>query len=454
MQSLRLGYIPLAKANFDTVQAGKDSRAVLDVLNRIDQVDVVGQPVTMVDSDISLIIHTFRESRIDALLVHFCTFCLGSILPALAVNLDVPVILLGSPEPDFSGNRLRNNSFCALNMNSHTMYKLRKKYRAVFHPPEDPQFEARLRIIFSALHTLKNLKNKRIGLIGSRAPGFYTSNFNELKLREVLGVEVEHIDISKVYVGAEKIGREVVAHEGEELLQSIDYNTRVVNEHLDKLVRAKIAVSNLADEYRLDAYAIKCWPEFHVDYGIAVCPTLGMMNSRGLPTACEGDVYGAVTMMMQRIITGQVSFFADFIFSDTQKNTGLFWHCGSAPMELAEERSRVVLNNFSIVQEGLPDKGCVTDFEVYSKGKSVTINRIGTDVDDRFRILNITGEGTESEHSLRGNYCQIRFHNPLSGILDGVLGNGFEHHYSIVMEDISAVVQEVAFWKGFEVYNY
>lgn len=454
MEKIKLGYIPLAKSNFDTELAEKDSSEVRKILKIFNQVEVVGSDRKVLDSEIPPVIQRFKNEQIDALLVHFCTFCLGNILPSLATNLNVPVILLGTPEPDFGENRLRSNSFCALNMNSHTLYKMGKKYRALFYALDDDALKKDFNVIFSALQTLKNLKNKRIGLIGSRAPGFYTSNFNELKLREELGVEVEQIDISKVYIGAEKIKEEEVVAESEKLLETINYQTKVENKHVKQLIRSRTAIANIAEEYRLDGFAIKCWPEFHVDYGTTVCMALGMMNSNGLMTSCEGDVYGAVTMMMQNMISGQLAFFADYIFSDEQKNAGLFWHCGSAPVDLAEDTSKVIMNNFSVIQKGAPDKGCVLDFQIYSKDKRVTINRLGTDSNDNFRILNIAGKGMESDYSLRGNYCQVQFDNSLESIRKGILDNGFEHHYSLVMKDITSVIDEIAFWKNYKVYHF
>jgi L-fucose isomerase-like protein len=454
MEKVRLGYIPVAKTNFDLKLAEEICREALNMLKNYKRVEIVSSKLIILDSEVGNIINLFKEKQIDLLVLHFCTFCLGNIIPALATNLDTPMVLLATPEPDFKGNRLRSNAFCALNMNSHTLYKLKIKHRSIFKSLKDNTLSEELGKIILAIYAINNMKNKRIGLIGSRAPGFYTSNFDELKLRNELGIEIEQIDISKVYLGAEKINEKEVLVESENLLKSINNQTKVSNKHLNNLIRTRKSFSNISQEYRLDAFGIKCWPEFHVDYGTTICPALGMMNSKGLPTACEGDIYGAVTMIMQKYISGEISFFADFIFSEVKKNTGLFWHCGSAPIELAEDKSKIVLNNFSVIQKGVPERGCAMDFQIYSENKRATINRVGTDSDGNFRVLNITGSGIKSNQHLRGNYCQLKFDTPVESIIKGILDNGFEHHYSIVMKDISAVVEEIAFWKNFKVYRF
>lgn len=453
MKKLKIGYAALAKTSFDMELAEGYRSKALALLKGFDNIEVIdaGKIVTL-ESEVSNVSNKFKDKQIDLLLVHYCTFSLGTITPALVMNLNVPVILLSTPEADFEGNRVRSNSFCALNLNTYTLYNLKKKHRYIFKSLDDSSLKKDFQVIFIAIQTLKNLANSRVGLIGSRAPGFYTSNFNELKLLNELGVVVEHIDISKVYQGAERIGVDEAKLQGEVLLKTINYQTKVTGNHLDKLVRTHTSFSNLSQEFGLDALAIKCWPEFHADYGTPACAAIGMMNSK-MPTAAEGDVYGAVTMLMQRYITGEIPFFSDFIYSDEKENTGIFWHCGCASMELAGDRSEITLDNFAGKPKGAPDKGCVMNFQIFSENKRVTVNRLGTDCEGNFRLLDITGKNIKGNLEIRGNYSQLKFDSPVESVRRGILDNGFEHHYSLIMQDISAIVEEISFWKGFKLYH-
>jgi L-fucose isomerase-like protein len=450
MEKIKVGYISLARASFDMDLAAEYRSQALAMLKEFNNIEIVdaGQLVT-VEPEADKATKLFKDKNIDLLLVHFCTFTLGTLTPSMAVNLNVPVVLLSTPEPDFKDNRLRSNSFCALNLNCFTLKNLKKKHRYIFKSLDDESIKQDFSVIFTAIQAIKSLENKRVGLVGSRSPGFYTSNFNELGLLNALGVVVEHIDISKVYRGAEKMSEKEVNTQGLELLKSIDNRTKVTSHHLHNMIRTRTSFANLAEEFRLDAFAVKCWPEFHADYGTPACAAIGMMNSK-IPTAAEGDVYGAVTMMMQRNITGEIPFFADFIYSDIEKNTGIFWHCGCASMELAGDKSEITLDNFPGKAKGAPDKGCVMNFQIFAKNKRATVNRIGTDCDGNFRILAITGKNEKSDRVIRGNHCQVKFDNTVESIRKGILDNGFEHHYSLVLQDISAVVEEIAFWKNFE----
>jgi len=450
MKKIKVGYISLARISFDMERAEGYRSKALALLKGNDKVEIIdsGQLLT-VEPEVANVTQVFQEQNIDLLLVHYCSFTLGTLTPYLAVNLNVPILLLSSPETDFEDNRLHSNAFCALNHNSNSLYHLKKKYRYIFKSLDDGSIKQDLDVVFTAIQTITNLRNTRIGLIGSRAPGFYISNFNELRLLEELGIVVEHIDISKVYREAEKVDKKEVVAGGNDLLKSIGNRTKVADWHLHNTIREYIAFGKLAEEFQLDALAIKCWPEFHADYGTAPYAAIGMISSK-MPTAMEGDMHGLVTMIMQRSITGKLQFLADLIYSDVEENTGIFWHPGCAPMELAGDPSEITLDNFSLKVKDAQDKGCEMNFEIFSENKRITVNRIGPDCDGNLRMLDITGQNIKSDVTIRGNSCKMKFDNPVESIRKGILDNGFEHHYSLVLEDVSAVVQEIAFWKNFK----
>jgi L-fucose isomerase-like protein len=453
MKKIKVGYVSLAKTSFDMELAEEFRSKAISLLNGFNNVDLVdaGQLITL-EPEAANAAKMFKEKQIDALVVHYCAFSLGALTPAMVAGLNVPVILLSTPEVNFEGDRLRSNSFCAMNLNSFTLYKMKRKYRYIFKSLDDNSIVQDFQVIFTALQTLKNLQNAKVGLIGARAPGFYTSNFDELKLLNELGVEVEHIDISRVYNRAGKLSPQEVRDESESLLKSINYQTKVTSNHLENLIRTRAAFSGISQDFNLDALAVKCWPEFHGDYGTPACAAIGMMNSK-LPAAAEGDVYGTVTMLMQRYITGEIPFFSDFIYSDTEKNTGIFWHCGCGSMELAGDKSEIVLDNFPGKVKGAPEKGCVMSFQIYAENKRATVNQFGTDCDGNFRMLDISGKNIKYDTVIRGNYCQLKFDSTVEAIRKEILDNGFGHHYSLVLQDISEVMGEIAFWKDFKLYH-
>lgn len=75
------------------------------------------------------------------------------------------------------------------------------------------------------------------------------------------------------------------------------------------------AFKSMAKKYRLSEFAVRCWPEFSDLFGIAPCAVLGMLSDNGYPTSCEGDIPGAVTMAILKLLAGgRDSVFCRFDF--------------------------------------------------------------------------------------------------------------------------------------------
>ena len=54
------------------------------------------------------------------------------------------------------------------------------------------------------------------------------------------------------------------------------------------------------------------------------------------PRACEADVYGAVTNLIQDVADAPI-FMVDLVDLDAEDDTGVVWHCGQAPISMAAE---------------------------------------------------------------------------------------------------------------------
>lgn len=452
MRKVNIGYIPVSKSSFDTKWAEEISRLTYNMLISLNNVKIIKSDVVLTSIELGEIINNFKKEQVDIILIHLCTFCFGNIVPDIVTNLKVPAILLSLPDPKFDGGKIRSNSFCALNMNSHTLYKMDIKYRPLFTTLENNKLLDDIKKIIMAIYMDKNLNNKKIGLVGSRVPGFYTSNFDELKLRKELGIEIEYIDISRVCDYGKNISKKEIAFNNNYIRKFVRDINEVDYEDYDKLVRVFSSLLKIIEHNRIDALAIKCWPEFMEDYGIAICPVLGLLNTYGIPTACEGDIYGAVTMMLQKYISGKTPFFSDFIYLDSY-NTGLFWHCGSAPCDLAKSKSEITIRKYPKIQKNVRENGCIFNFSINAKNKKISISRFGTDKYGNYRILNIKAVGKEVEEIIRGNTCKLEFLNSIELIKNIILDNGFEHHYSLVLSDIAEELEEFSFWKDIKFYQ-
>jgi L-fucose isomerase-like protein len=430
MAGLKVGYLSLVKGSWINDKLEGQRKLTLKHLATLDAEIVDCGLLIQNETEAEQASRKFMEAQVDVILAHSITFSLGSIIPGIAVKLRVPVIFWSEPEPPMTGGRIAANSFCAANMNAHALWKMNLKYSLVYGDIETAI--PKLKLQLKTISCIKQLRNIRIGSAGGRVPGFYTSNFNELAMREKFGTEVEGITLLELVKLAESI-------QGEELTEAVAHvkgncNCSVSAEDMDKAGALFTAFKRLTEKYRLDAWTVRCWPEFSDIYGIGVCHVLGCLTKSGVPTACEGDVYGAVAMLMVKSLSGSDAFFCDLISFDENGDTGLFWHCGAAPVSLCKPGCIPELCKHSIIDGG-GKKGVAVEFPL--KSGPVTIIRISeTRNGGGYRLLSIAGEGIDTGQLLHGTPLTVKFNRPAEDLVEKLVESGFEHHYVLCYGDI------------------
>lgn len=396
------------------------------------------------EDEANAVARKFADAKVDVLLAHFITFSLGAIVPGMASRLEVPVVFWSEPEPPMKGGRIESNSFCATSMNAHALWKLGVNYATVYGHAADAMPE--LGRTLKTFGLIKSLRGLRIGSAGGRVPGFYTSNFNELSMRKTFGTEVECLTLLELVKTAEGM-------EGEALEKGIEAVAggclcKVDKEEMRKAGALFAAMKKLTAKYRLDALAVRCWPEFSDFYGIGVCHVLGCSTSQIVPTACEGDVYGALAMVAAKRLSGSDPFFCDMISFDDKGDTGVFWHCGAAPISLCKGGCKPVIAKHSIIDGG-GKKGVAVEFPL--KPGPVTVIRIGESRDGSgYRLLCISGEGVDTEQFIKGTPLKVRFEIPAGRLAKAIVDNGFEHHYVLCHGDIRKELELFAKALGLE----
>jgi L-fucose isomerase-like protein len=286
----------------------------------------------------------------------------------------------------------------------------------------------------------------RLGLVGYRVPGFYTSTFDEMGLRRLLGVEVHHVTTAELFDLARAV--EPARRQAEaQAIRAVAASCTVSDDELDKAGGLMAAFRDIAAKYRLSGFAVKCWPEFTAHYGIMPCSTISRLNDEGFLTACEGDIYGAVTMLMAHYLSGRHAMFADFIAIDDAENTGLAWHCGSAATCLRAKDAPLRLAKHATA-EGGGKRGISLDFPIAGEGP-VTMARLG--VGPRgLRLFFVGGQSVPPQANLPGNCWAVRFDTPVRRVVDVVIGQGLEHHTALVHADIRDDLRRVARWLDLE----
>lgn len=441
-----LGFVPSHRLMFKKSELwAKELRnRTLRVLKEIDDLEVVapdekltGDGLVKSDEDAEKVIHLFKERNVDGIIIEAVDFGDEVSAALVASALSKPVLLFATKEGPFTeeGERI-SDSFCGTLSIASALYRRKIPFiwgGLVF--PEEKEFTKSVENFIRTCAIVKGFLGARVGLIGPRPERFETCAFNEVPLiktfkQRVIPVSlVELKDIEESLVSDTEVNRIAQSIKAEAVVESGE-------DALLRMARLERSLELLAEKLKLDAMGIQCWAPLYRTFGTATCYVNGRLADKGILVACEADILGALTMLIQYLASlKKVSpFFIDWTIQHPEKeNVFLAWHCGNAPPSLAAEKPKVVdgRGNFQL-KPGL-----------------VTINRL-IEYDGKFKMLVTTGNIIEINQKLRGTWAWVGV-TELKKLYEVLLKNGFTHHASIIHGDYSKAIQDACEILGIEV---
>ncbi|MCX5997257.1 MAG: hypothetical protein NTV42_06570 [Chloroflexi bacterium] len=214
-------------------------------------------------------------------------------------------------------------------------------------------------------------------------------------------------------------------------------------EAVKNIAGLQFALRQFAEEKGLAAMAVQCWTAIQEVYGISSCYALGRLTDAGLLTACEVDIYGALTMLVQHSASLKTTrpHFIDWTIQHQEKNNVfLSWHCGNAPPSLVCKGCSINVMSHSILSKPLGKGNTVGTAEFPLKPGVVTLNRL-TERDGRFKMLITTGKILQPNQALRGSWSWVQVEN-LDKLYRTLVKEGFTHHASLIHGDYTTAVRE------------
>ena len=204
-----------------------------------------------------------------------------------------------------------------------------------------------------------------------------------------------------------------------------------------------LALRQLAHEKQLDGMGIRCWPQFFTELGCAACGAMSMLSDEMIPCSCEADINGTITQFMLQSLSGGPAFGSDLVSVDKHKNAAVLWHCGLAPLSMADP---------SIKPRGTihSNRKMPLLMEFPLKPGRVTLARL-SEASGNYRLVVGNGEILRAPLSFSGTSGVLRFDRPLSEVLDMIMMEGLEHHISITYGDVTRSLFALAKMLGLEV---
>lgn len=434
VHALRAGFVAFARTTFDVALADEVMRAARAALERAG-FTLIGDACLATDPDeLNAIARAFAHEPLDVLVALQATFTDSSFAVRLAERCDAPLLMWAVPEAR-TGGRLRLNSLCGINLAGHALKRRGVNYHWLYAPPDDPQTIAQVRAVAQAGRARRLLRSARLGVIGQHPAGFDSCQLDAARLRQRLGVDVTHFALSDVFERARAVNGHIGALR-EQLGARIANLDALAPEPVNGTLAVYVALKQLAEALRCDALAVRCWPEFFTELGCAACGAMALLNTDGLPCGCEADANGALSQLILQWISGEPAFGTDLVECNPQENSAVVWHCGQAPLTMADPREGIRGGLHS--NRRLP---LVMEFAL--KPGRVTIARLSQSRDD-LRLVIGSGEMLDAPPSFSGTSGVLRFDRPVGDVLATIMEEGLEHHVALAYGDHTAALHALA----------
>lgn len=447
-------------------QARDDVLAHLDALG-IDAVTlpfeatVNGAVQTAADAQLYADLFRAHPGGIDGLVI-----CLPNFGDEIAIaelvrraKIDVPILLQASDDdPTKVSVKERRDAFCGKLSVANNFYQYGVPFTETTSHTCDTgsaEFRADLDRFARVCRTVKGLGNARIGAIGARTGAFQTMRFSE-KLLQASGITVVTVDLSEIMGAAGRI-----ADTEPELIEKLKrieaygrIDAHIRPEQILRQAKWTLAVNRWIAENECDASAIQCWRSLQDNFGCATCLTMSMMGEELMPSACEVDVMGALSMYALTLAASAPAAILDWNNNyGREPDLCVCTHCGNYPKSFIG--ATPVIGELDVLGETIGRDKCFGAVKGKVAPGPMTYFRLSSD--DRAGTLKAyVGEGAFTDHPfpMDGGIAVTKVAE-LRRLMGFITQNGFEHHVAMVRGGHADIVHEAAHrYLGWPIYHH
>ena len=269
----------------------------------------------------------------------------------IAKYFDGPVMFVAAAEGDGDMINGRGDAYCGM---LNCSYNLGMRHLTGYIP-EAPvgtaaELTERIEEFIPIARTILGVANLKIITFGPRPQDFFACNAPIKGLYE-LGVEIEEnseLDLLVSYREHDNDPRiaDVCKDMAEEMGEG-----RYYADLLPRMAQFELTLLDWAEKHKgarkYVAFANKCWPAFPSQFGFEPCYVNSRLASRGIPVACEVDIYGALSEYIGLCVSADPVTLLDINnsvpadmykqsiegkFNYRHNETFMGFHCGNTPM--------------------------------------------------------------------------------------------------------------------------
>lgn len=443
-----LGLLPLGRPTFDVPYAEQQLAGMLSQLESTGH-ELTGSRKLLFDSASTIeAMDQLQKEGPDIVLILQVTFTDAAMAIEAANRFKTPLVIWAVPEPRLGG-RLRLNAFCGLNLASHALGLADRDFGYLYASPDDEACNEQLVQLLgekithgspltgellkssasdTGRHITARLNGKKIARIGEHPEGFATCAYDADQAHALTGITIEALDLEHLFNAANQADEEATAKVFDRVASDLQGLDEVDQQQLDKSLKLKVALDDLRQAGHYDAFAIRCWPETFTEYGGAVCGPVSLLGEARVPCACEADVYGAMTQLLLQEAADAPVFLVDLVDIDAKDNSAVVWHCGQAPVSMADSQPKPTATVHT-------NRVMPLLYEFTLKPGRVTFARL-SQARGKVQLIISGGEMLQRDMAFTGTSGVVKFDCGAAQLLPKIIRSGLEHHMGLVYGDL------------------
>ena len=274
----------------------------------------------------------FAERGVNALAILQTTQGDGRLSQTVAQTWPDPVILWATPEKP-TGDMISSCSLVATHNWATHFRMLGRRAEIVYGAPEDAAVKRQFTEAVNIVLTARRLRSTRLALVGSHAPGFLAMANDTFHTLRDIGAQTQTYSLVEFTDIARAIPDDAIADDVARFKQLGIPHKDTTDDDLPTASRLYLAMRHFFDNEKIDALALREWPEMPNIFG--QWPYVGMTRllDEGRVVACEGDADGALAMFIGQQLGFGPSYITDWLEHDDKTITA--WHIGAMPTKLS-----------------------------------------------------------------------------------------------------------------------
>lgn len=307
------------------------------------------------------------------------------------------------------------------------------KFKYLYNAPDSPMDIEGILSFAKAASVMKKLRHARLGTIGYNDMGLYSTGINPTKLRNLIGPEIESVDMLQLQRRMDAIPDVEVIEEVKRITVDWEYPLGKPDDIVvEKAVRMYMGTVKLCQEKKFDTFSYKCVDGIDLEMGLTHAIPSSLVADAGIPYVDENDLGNSVAQLMLKWISGkQVTFIEHY---EHHPEWILLGEDGYCPSDFIEGKPQI--KNISTVL-----LGGIAHCSNMKKGR-MTLACL-SETKEGYRMHIVTGEGKERPKWVEmgvplPSWPSVTFYTdvPVRQVLDHVQSQHFAAVYGTYVNEL------------------